>query len=228
MNNSAGAVDLSQNPWRKTWVHSQHGHWVPSSSSSLCSRNRPSVCSQLTTHNTAAGSGHQTAHPYTSTPSTPPISFRKLMIRTAGSGRKTVVNITWLPAIRHRSWETASLTMLTTYHHTVTYIIAWPAHTIYSWRFGITVGGMKAPSARRRSPNSSLIIWKQWVTSQNVGTKVLKTLTWGTWSLEWCSPCKSLYTMEHSPGFEMPMVQNNEYWSPNFKWQPLLYVLTKA
>jgi hypothetical protein len=140
MNNSAGAVDLSQNPWRKTWVHSQHGHWVPSSSSSLCSRNRPSVCSQLTTHNTAAGSGHQTAHPYTSTPSTPPISFRKLMIRTAGSGRKTVVNITWLPAIRHRSWETASLTMLTTYHHTVTYIIAWPAHTIYSWRFGITVG----------------------------------------------------------------------------------------
>jgi hypothetical protein len=57
-------------------------------------------------------------HSYTTTPSTPTFSFRKITIKTAGSGSKTV-NITRQPAIRHRSSRrgTVSLTMLTTTKH---------------------------------------------------------------------------------------------------------------
>jgi hypothetical protein len=80
----------------------------------------------------AAGSGRQTAQHHMTTSPTSPFSVRTIALRTAGSGRKTAVNITWQPAIRHRSLETASLTMLTTYHQSphsyIYYCLACPHH----------------------------------------------------------------------------------------------------
>jgi hypothetical protein len=60
-----------------------------------------------------------------------PLALGKLTIRTAGTGRKPVT-LTRQPAIWHRSRETVSLTMLTTYHHSphsnIFYGLACPHH----------------------------------------------------------------------------------------------------
>jgi hypothetical protein len=101
------------------------------SSSSLCSRNRPSVCIHDITHHTAAGLGHQTTQPHTTTSPTSPFSLRKIVLRTAGSGRKPVT-LTQQSAIWHHSRETVSLTMLTTNHQSshshIFYCLACPHH----------------------------------------------------------------------------------------------------
>jgi hypothetical protein len=65
---------------------------------SMARKNRPSVCIHNITHHAAAGSGRKTAHNHTTTPPTPPFSFRSIAIRTAESIHKPV-NLTHQPAI---------------------------------------------------------------------------------------------------------------------------------
>jgi hypothetical protein len=129
-----------------------------SSPSSLCSRNRPSVCIHNFTHHMAVGSGHQTAQQHTTITPTSPFSLRKVALRTAGSGQKPVT-LTRQSAIWHRSRETASLTMLTTYHHSqhsyIFYRLACCPHHLFS-TIWYNRGGLKVPSAYQRSPQSSL------------------------------------------------------------------------
>jgi hypothetical protein len=134
-------------------------------------------------HHYAAGIGRQTAFitslttrqqvqavklPTFTQPHCHPLSFRNIAIRTAGSGRKPVT-LTRQSAIWHCSRETISLMKMTTYPQAPQHYIffVWPAHTIYSWRFGITEGSLKAPNANRRSPQSSLKDINQWVSSSS-------------------------------------------------------------
>jgi hypothetical protein len=128
-----------------------------STQSSLCSRNRLSVCIQNITHHMAAGSGHQTAqHRMTTTP-TSPFSLWTIALRTSGSGCKPVT-LTRQSAIRQHSRETVSLTILTIYHQSphscIYYCLACPHHLFL--KIWYNRGGQKAPSAYRRSPQSSL------------------------------------------------------------------------
>jgi hypothetical protein len=95
-------------------------HLCSTSSSKICSRNRPLVCTHLYHHHMAAGSGLKTAQPL-HTPSHHQLRFSSNEIRTAGSGHKTVKS-TRQTAIRHRSRETAILTMLTINQHSLAYL----------------------------------------------------------------------------------------------------------
>jgi hypothetical protein len=132
-----------------------------SSSSLLCSRNRPSVCIHDITHHMAAGWGRQTAHNHTTTSPTSPFSLRQQDL--AASLSLSFGNQPFGIAVgKPQAWRCWPPTIN---HHTVTYFTILPDHTIYFWRFGRTEGGLTAPSTYQRSPQSSINDINQWVSS---------------------------------------------------------------
>jgi hypothetical protein len=144
------------------FVHHQSSH----SPSSLRSRNRPSLCIHHITHHMATGSGCQTAQHHTTTGKLH-LGQQDLAVSLSLSlGNQPFAIAVGKPKAWWGCWPP------NINHHTVISIIVWPAHTIYSWRFGITEGGTKALRAYRQSLWSSLNDTNLCVSSSNSSSRL--------------------------------------------------------